>query len=280
MSRTSEKRINDDPIQAYFGFHCMPFTRNSPIDALMAIRGQDEMMARLRQAIRLNDIALVTAPGGCGKSTALRRFVNSLDNNKFLVLYVPNPAPGLTGVYRDILKSLGHEPTYFRPQLVSQVRIALGEAARKGKQVVILFDEAHRLTNCWLEDLRMLLSADMDASALATLVLVGHPELRDRLKMTSMDALRSRINVRFSLKPLTLQESAAYIIHHVKVAGYRGDALYSDGFIARAHEYTNGIPRVLNQVCTVSLVAAMATEARIIDESLFQRAQIDLEEGL
>jgi type II secretory pathway predicted ATPase ExeA len=258
----------------------MPFTRNTPVDALMAIKGQDEMMARLRLAIRQNEMGLVTAPGGCGKSTTLRRLVNSLDTNKFQVLYVANPAPGLTGVYRDLLKTLGHEPTYFTPQLVSQLRIALADVAKKGKQVVILFDEAHRLTNAWLEDLRMLLSADMDASALASLVLVGHPELRERLKMASMDALRGRINVRFSLKPLNLQETAAYIAHHVKIAGYRGDALYSDGFITRAHEYTNGIPRVLNQVCTISLVAAMMSDAKIIDETLFQRAQLDLEEGL
>lgn len=280
MTRIADKRSTDDPILAYFGLRIMPFTRNTPIDLLMKINGQEEMMARLRLAIRHNDLALVTAPGGCGKSTALRRFVSSLDTNRYLVLYVPNPAPGLTGVYRDILKTLGHEPTYFRPQLVSQVRIALAEAAKKGKTVVILFDEAHRLTDGWLEDLRMLLSADMDASSLAALVLVGHPILRERLKMASMDALRSRINVRYNLKPLTLQEAAAYIAHHVKVAGYRGDALYSDGFIARAHEYTNGIPRVLNQVCTLALVAAIATEAKIIDESLFQRAQVDLEEGL
>jgi len=277
---TRKHNDNNDPVLHYFGFQNTPFARGGPIEALMAIDGQEEMQARLRQAMRHQDIALVTAPGGCGKSTALRRFTHSLDTNRFLVLYVPNPAPGLTGVYRDILKTLGHEPTYFRPQLVSQVRIALNDVAAKGRQIVILCDEAHRLTNGWLEDLRMLLSTDMDATSLATLVLVGHPELRERLRMTSMDALRSRINVRYSLKPLNLQESAAYITHHVKVAGYRGDTLFSDGFIARAFEYANGIPRVLNQLCSISLVAAMATNAKVIDETIFQRAQLDLEDGL
>jgi type II secretory pathway predicted ATPase ExeA len=269
-----------DPILQYHGFQRMPFGRSDHVDSLLPIDGQEEMQARLLLAMREQGIALVTGQGGCGKSTALRRFVHSLDSNRHLILYVPNPAPGLTGVYRDILKTLGHEPTYFRPQLVSQVRIALTEAANRGRQVVVLFDEAHRLTNTWLEDLRMLLSADMDSASLATLVLVGHPELRERLRMTTLDALRSRISVRYQLKPLTLQETAQYISHHIKTAGYRGDALFSDGFIAKAFEYTRGIPRVINQLCRIALVAAMAGDNKVIDEAVFQRAHLDLEDNL
>lgn len=81
MSRSTGKRLPDDPIQVYWGFHTMPFTRNTPVEDLMAINGQEEMMARLRLAIRLNEIALVTAAGGCGKSTALRRLVRSFDRS-------------------------------------------------------------------------------------------------------------------------------------------------------------------------------------------------------
>ena len=272
--------LPDDPITQFFGFECMPFSRGQRVDHLMAISGQDEMLARLKLALRHRDLALVTAPGGCGKSTALRLFSQTLDTNRYLVLYVPNPAPGLTGVYRDILKTLGYVPTYFRPQLVSQVRIALTEVNTKGRQVVILFDEAHRLTDVWLEDLRMLLSTEMDANSLATLVLVGHPELRTRLRMTVHDALWSRINIRYQLKPLSLRETAQYIEHHVKAAGHRGGALFSDGFIAKAFEYTGGVPRRINQICTYSLVAAKATGTTVIDEALFQRAQLDLDEDL
>jgi len=120
----------------------------------------------------------------------------------------------------------------------------------------------------------------MDAASLATLVLVGHPELRARLRMAIHEALWSRINVRYQLKPLNLQETAQYIAHHTKAAGYRGEALFSDGFIAKAFEYTRGLPRRINQICTYALLAARAAGAKVIDEAIFQKAQFDLDEDL
>jgi type II secretory pathway predicted ATPase ExeA len=237
------------------------------------------MNARLHQAVREQSIALVTGRGGSGKSTALRRFANQLDPNRIRVLYIPNPAPALTGIYRDILREVGYEPSYFKPHLVSQVRFALAEVVQRGRKAVILVDEAHRLTNSWLEDLRMLLSCEMDSASLATLVLVGHPELASRLRMACHEALWGRVNYRYRLKPLSLGETANYIAHHVQVAGFRGEALFSDGFVARAHEYAGGLPRQLNQICTYALVAAMGQDARVIDEAIFQKARFDLEGG-
>lgn len=268
-----------NPIAEYFGFQQMPFSRNLSVDDLLAIPGQEEMNARLHQAVREQSIALVTGRGGSGKSTALRRFAHQLDPNRVRVLYIPNPAPALTGIYRDILREVGYEPSYFKPHLVSQVRFALGEVVQRGRKAVILVDEAHRLTNAWLEDLRMLLSRDMDSASLATLVLVGHPELANRLRMACHEALWGRINYRYRLKPLCLRETADYIAHHVRVAGFRGEALFSDGFIARAHEYAGGLPRQLNQICTYALVAAVGQDARVIDEAIFQQARFDLEGG-
>jgi type II secretory pathway predicted ATPase ExeA len=269
-----------DALSHYYGFHAMPFTRHIPVDKLLPLPGQLEMQARIRQAMSDQGIAVVTGVAGCGKSTVLRLLVSRLDPNRVQVLYVPNPANGLTGIYRDFLKTLGHQPTYFHPQLVSQVRVALQEVARKGRETVILCEEAHRMTDNWLEDMRMLLAVNLDLDAIASLVLVGEPPLRQRLRLTIHEALWSRINVRYQLKPLSLQETAEYITHHVKVAGYRGGQLFSDGFIAKAFDYTRGVPRRINQLCTYALLAAKAAGTTVIDETIFQRAQVDLDEDI
>lgn len=275
--KTITKPSQSDPILECFGFHRMPFTRQTPVQDLLPLAGQEEMNARLRQAMRDRGIALVTGRGGCGKSTALRRFVEQLDPNRDYVLHVPNPAPGLTGIYRNLLRTLGYEPSFFKPHLVLQVRSALADMAQRGRRPVMIVDEAHGLTNAWLEDMRMLLSDQMDSTSLATLVLVGHPELASRLKMASLEALWGRINYRYRLRPLALKETVEYIAHHVRTAGYRGDALFSDGFIVRAQDYTDGLPRKINQLCTYALVAARAAGARVIDEDLFLQAKHDLD---
>lgn len=268
------------PVEEYYGFTRMPFSRGPEIKDLLGMKGQEEMLARLKLAMREQGIALITGRGGSGKSTTLRIFTHRLDPNRYTVLYVPNSADGLTGIYRGFLHRLGHVPSYFKPHLVSQVRYALKELASRDRQTVILCDEAHRLTDSWLQDLRMLLSEDMDATSLATLVLVGDTSLSRRLRMVAHEALWSRINYRYQLKHLELIGTAEYIHHHVRAAGYRGDGLFSDGFIAKAHEYTGGLLRRINQLCTYALIAAATRGTRLIDEAIFQQAQFDLDEDL
>lgn len=268
------------PVEQFFGFTMMPFSRSMPKDKLMSINGQQEMLARCQLATREQGIALVTGRGGCGKSTTLRQFRDSLDPNRYVVLEISNPASGLTGVYRDLVRRLGHDPSYFKPHLVSQLREALEKQVTRERRAVILCDEAHRFTDSWLEDLRMIISGELDATSLATLILSGDTSLSARLRMECHEALWGRINYRYQLKPLDLRETAEYIQHHVKVAGYRGEALFSDGFIARVREYTGGLLRRINQACTYALVAAVAANAKVIDEAIFQQVQIDLDQDL
>ncbi len=278
MKKTASPIVS--PLEEYFGFATMPFSKGTPRQNLMVLEGQQEMLARCMLATREQGIALVTGQGGCGKSTTLRQFRDSLDPTRYVVLEISNPAPGLTGVYRDLVRRLGHDPSYFKPHLVSQLREALEQQAVRERRAVILCDEAHRFTDRWLEDLRMILSDDLDATSLATLILVGDTTLSARLRMVCHEALWGRINYRYQLKPLDLRQTAEYIEHHVRVAGYRGDALFSDGFIARVQEYTRGILRRINQACSHALFAAKNSGAKIIDEAVFTQVQVELDEDL
>ena len=272
-----------DPIshvEEFYGFTHAPFTRDLPVERLMDLPGQQEMLARLRRAIRSNDIALVTGQGGVGKSTALRILHADLDTNRYKFICCPNPAAGLVGLYRALLWELGHQPTYFKPHLVTQVRRALSELVSKGRKVVLACDEADALTDAWLQDLRMLVSDQMDSSSLATLILVGHTSLSQRLRMAVHESLWGRINYRHQLKPLDLLGTATYIKHHLQVAGYRGDALFSDGFVAKAHEYTRGALRRINQACTLAIIAGCVGKCKILDESIFERVKKELDDDL
>ena len=264
----------------FFGFTHPPFSRDLPVKLLMELEGQQEMLARLRRAIKTNDIALVTGQGGVGKSTALRVLQAELDTNHYKFIYSPNPGAGLVGLYRVLLWEMGQEPTYFKPHLVTQVRRALAELNDKGRRVIIVSDEADALTNAWLQDLRMLVSDGMDSRSLATLLLVGNVSLSQRLRMGIHESLWHRINYRHQLKPLDLGNTAAYIQHHLKAAGYRGEALFSDSFVAKTQTYSRGVLRRINQVCTYALIAACSSQTKIIDDAIFERVKAELDDDL
>jgi type II secretory pathway predicted ATPase ExeA len=240
--------------------------------------GQQELRARLTYLLRETGIGLVTGEVGSGKSTALRAFAEGLDPNRYLVLYLANPALGMTGVYRDMATNLGLSPAFFKPQMVAQIRQALQDLyLQKRRAPVILFDEAHLLGPAMLEELRLLLNHHMDAESLATLVLVGHSELRRKLRLSIHEALFQRLAVRYHLGPLDLEETAAYIKHHVRVAGYTGGQLFSDDFVTKAFDYTKGIPRKLNVVCIHALMAGFVERKQILDEGTLRKVINDLE---
>ena len=117
----------------------------------------------------------------------------------------------------------------------------------------------------------------MDSQAGAALVLVGHTELRRTLRLSIHEALWQRTSVRYHLRPLDLTETGAYIRHQVEVASYRGPALFSDGFIAKAYDYTKGIPRQINLVCTHALMAGCAEQKQVLDELVLRQVIADLE---
>jgi general secretion pathway protein A len=264
--------------QEFYGFASLPFSRGLATSKLFLASGQEELKARLSYLVRERGIGLITGEIGSGKSTAVRAFVESLDPTRCTVLYSAHPLIGITGFYREVLLQLGEPVPMFRQQMVLAIRRAFDLLTNERKKTpVLIVDEAHLLDHRMLEELRLLLSVRMDSQAAAALVLVGHSELRRTLRLSIHEALWQRTGVRFHLRPLDLTETGAYIRHQVEVAGYRGTALFSDGFIAKAYDYTKGIPRQINLVCTHALMAGVAQQKQVLDEMVLRQVVNDLE---
>ena len=186
--------------QEFYGFTRVPFSRTIATPDLFPTAGQKELSARLTYLVRERGFGLVTGEIGSGKSTAVRAFAASLDFNRYLVVYLANPTTGITGLYRDLLLSLGVEPPFSKPRLVARIRTALEDLrASKHRTPVVILDEAHLLTQPMLEQLRLLFSDQMDSQSLATLVLVGHPDLRRMLHLSVHEAFEQRLAVRCHL---------------------------------------------------------------------------------
>lgn len=263
--------------QEFYGFSQVPFSRGLHTSKLFVARGQEELKARLSYLVTERGIGLITGEIGSGKSTAVRAFVDSLDPTRYTVVYTANPLIRITGFYREVLSILGEPVPMFCQQMVLGIRRCLDVLANERKKTpVIILDEAHLADAQMLEELRLLMNVRMDSQA-AALVLVGHSELRRTLRLSIHEALWQRTTVRYHLHPLDLVETGAYIRHQVEMAGYRGTALFSDGFVAKAYDYTKGIPRQINLVCTHALMAGCAEGRQILDESVLRQVINDLE---
>ncbi|MGH9120913.1 MAG: ExeA family protein, partial [Acidimicrobiales bacterium] len=149
------------------------------------------------------------------------------------------------------------------------------EEAERHRRVVLCIDEAHLMDPAQLEELRLLTSAEMDSASAFAGILVGQPTLNRQLRMGTFAALDQRIATRFTIKAMDLVESAAYLRHHLGLAG-REEPLFADDAIARLHRVANGLPRALNNAATAALIAAAADKKQLVDDACAKRAVAEL----
>jgi general secretion pathway protein A len=260
----------------FYGFSATPFGKSIPGPDLFPSRGHQEIQGRLAFALQQRLPALITGDVGTGKSTALRAFAHALDRNLYTVVYLSNPHLSATTLYHQILLALQTEPAFGFARLLPQLRTTLSELARKGRSALLVVDEAHLLPHNIFDQLRFLLNDDMDSASLLTLLLIGQPDLAHKLRFAPFEALDQRIAIRFHLTPFDLEETAAYVKHHLRVAG-RQEPIFSDGFLASVHDHTKGVARKINNLCRNALLLGATEHKPILDETDLKRVIRDLE---
>jgi hypothetical protein len=183
------------------------------------------------------------------------------------VIYISNPAFGTRSLYVTIVRALGAEPRYLKAELMAQAsNLLAAETAERHRRVVVLCDEAHLLQPDQLEELRLLTNCEMDSASPFAGILAGQPTLNRQLRMGMFAALDQRIATRFTIKPMDLAESAAYLRHHLALAG-REELLSADDAIGRLHRVASGLPRALNNAAAAALIAAAAAGKDLVDDA-------------
>ena len=253
-------------LRSHWGLTRMPFGRDLAPAMLHRTAAHGEASARIAWCFEERALGVVTGEVGCGKTVAARAVVAGLDTSRHSVIYLGNPTVGARGLYAAIVSALGGVPRFHKAALIPQAADALAaEEAERGKRVVVVVDEAHLLGADQLEELRLLTNADMDSHSPFACLLVGQPTLRRRIKLGTFAALDQRIALRFAMPGMTAVETAAYVAHHLTLAG-RSDTLFSDDAIALVHQVSRGLPRAVNNLAIQSLVAAHASDKAVVDE--------------
>jgi type II secretory pathway predicted ATPase ExeA len=265
-----------EKLQSHWGFTVMPFRRNLPVASLHRFRAHAEAAARIRWLIGQHAFGVLTGEVGAGKTAAARAATAGLDASRHTVIYLPNPAIGSRGILGAIVTALGETPRFHYATLIPQTAQVLDtETAERGRQVILIIDEAHLLDPGQLEAIRILTSADMDSRSPLACLLIGQPTLRRRIKLGAFAALDQRITLRYAMPGMSDTETKAYISHHTAVAG-RTDTLFSDDAAALIHQTARGLPRAVNNLAIAGLIAAFATGKSIVDESAARSAVTEI----
>ncbi len=254
--------------ESFYGLSQTPFSRDIPTDQLYQSLMLEEILGRLEFAAERQLFAVVTGDCGTGKTTAIRRFRDSLDPAKFMVMYLADSKLTPRHFYKGLLEQLGCESKFYRGdakrQLHREIELMRGI---HHLQPVVIVDEAHLLDREMLEEVRFLLNFKMDAQSPMSLILVGQTEPWEKFKFQTYAAIRQRIDLQCKLPHLDRSQVGEYVKRHLAYAGSDHD-IFSDGALDEIFRFSSGIPRLVNKVCTHCLLYGAQNGRRIIDDHM------------
>ena len=265
---------------SFYGLREAPFAPTPDPKFLFQSPRHREALAQLIYGVReRKGFIVLTGEIGTGKTTLLRTLLERLDRDTH-VAYVHNSALGIEGLLEYILHDWGVKSVgASHAQRLFELNEFLIDQHRQGLSPVLVIDEAQNLSVETLEAVRLLSNFETTNQKLMQILLVGQPELREKLNVPELRQLKQRIGLRCHIGPLSPEETRLYIRHRLRIAGATDAGIFTDGAIQRITEYSEGTPRVINIVCDHCLLSGYADCKRRIDAGVVDEAIEYLEEG-
>jgi type II secretory pathway predicted ATPase ExeA len=253
-----------DMFEEFFGLAVKPFGKTPDPAFLYESRQHQEALARLEYAVEEKDLVLLVGDIGSGKTTLSRALIDRIGDSRPVILLI-NPRLTPTQLLRAVARGLGIEPARFRNDLLDQIHTRLFELYESQSEPVLMIDEAQLIpTKATFDEIRLLTNFQLDDQNLLSVVLIGQPELEKRLARDAYAPLRQRIGMRYSLGPLALEETVAYIEHRIRVAGGKRNPFSRDA-MEEMHLLSGGIPRLINTLATTALLDAFGEDAETVE---------------
>jgi type II secretory pathway predicted ATPase ExeA len=250
--------------EEFFGFAAKPFGKTPDPSFLYETQQHREALARLEYAVEEKELALLTGDIGSGKTTLSRALIDRIGESRPIVLLI-NPRLTPTQLLRAVARGLELEPARFRHELLDQLHTRLYELYEAKREPVLMIDEAQLIpSKATFDEIRLLTNFQLDDQNLLSVVLIGQPELEERLERHAYAPLRQRIGMRYSLGPLSAEETIAYIEHRIRVAGGPRNPFSTDA-METIHTLSGGIPRLINTLATTALLDAFGEDAETIE---------------
>ena len=264
--------------ESYFGLDEAPFSISPDPRYLYLTQNHREALAHLLYGVSSNGgFVLLTGEVGAGKTTICQCLLEQLPANVD-VAYILNPKLEIWEFMAAICDDLGitYPAAHAGLKLyIDLIHKHLLESHGKGRNTVLMVDEAQNLSTELIEHLRLLTNLETREKKLLQIMLIGQPELRDKIALPELRQMAQRITARYHLGPLSKTEVGAYVRHRLKIAGAKRE-LFTRNSLNMLWKYTAGVPRLINIICDRALLGAYVSMRDNADEVVMSRAAVEV----
>lgn len=250
-----------DAILSHYGFSRLPFGKDLLPEEIFPTASGSDASAMLELGLDTEDIMVISGPVGCGKSLVLRIATSRFDSNRYQLIYLRGNISKPSELFKLILQGMKIDPPYSITKVKPVFYNAVAEATRKP---VIVLDDAQDTAPEVLLMLKSMTNFEADSSNRITFILAGQSELSTILSYAHFESLRTRIRLYHQLTGMSLEETAGYIDHRLKIV-HREEKLFSDAAKSEIFKQSNGIPRKINSLCYLAIVRGAIRKKQILD---------------
>jgi type II secretory pathway predicted ATPase ExeA len=262
---------------SHYNLESKPFQMSTDPDFLWLGEKHKEALATLKYAVAENKgILALTGDVGTGKTTLINALIQSLGDDT-LAATIYDPSLGVLEFFNIISLAFNMGRTFDgKGEFLIYFKRFLKEVRAQNKKVLLIIDEAQRISNELLEEIRLLSNLEDEYVRLLNIFFVGQNEFIDILKEYKNRALRQRITLRYHIEPLTPIETEAYTRHRLKIAGAKAH-IFSSGAIQEIFSFSSGYPRLINIICDHALLSGYVRELLIITEDIIKECKEELQ---
>ncbi len=253
-----------------------PFRNTPDPHYFFFTRQYEEALARALYVVTEGQGAmLLTGDCGCGKTLLTRILVDELDPERFEVALISHPNLSPEDLLAEILRQFGFDPAgWNKSRMLEVLGDFLVHTRQRGASTLVIVDEGQVVQDdATLEEIRLLLNFQQDRSFFLSLLLVGQPELRERIE--TMPQLSQRLTVKYHISGLEPDDARRYLRHRLAVAGGAG-GIFTSGAETLLIENADGVPRKLNLMADLSLLAGFGKVTPLVDEDLVRDVVNDM----